>query len=311
MKSIFLILLPLSLAVAGCSNITFNNDKVGKKTTACQVGDFSKDDLKRIKQSEFKDVTDEEVNEFALNLLSCVGDPDPEIRDGIVYESLSFLLRNEKLSDATKIKLTTSLLDVLQGPDDKKGFLKPFAALDLSELARADRIRPYLNTEQRASLVSTTATYMRQIDDYRGYDNKVGWRHAVAHTSDIMLQLSLNDNVTIQQLLGLSQALATQVSPDNGHAYIHGESERLARPILYMARRGKLSQLEWDTWFAQIADPAPFKTWNEVFTSEAGLAKLHNTKAFVNAIYVNASASENENLIVLRNSALSVLTKLP
>ena len=296
----------LVISAAACSNVEFAD-----RESTCKIGEFSKTDALRIKQSEFKDITSEELNAFALNLLPCVGDPDPEMRDGIVYESLSLLLRGDLLADETKIDLVTSMLETLNVSKDKEGFAKPFAVLNLSELARADRIKPYLTDLKRAVLVAAAADYLTNIDDYRGYDDKEGWRHGVAHTADLALQLVLNDQIIEPQIRALRQAISTQIAPGKGHAYIHGESERLARPIFYMARRGTFTQEEWEGWFEGFADPSPYDEWSEVYKSETGLAKLHNTKAFVNAIYINASVSENEGVKALQSGALNVLKKLP
>lgn len=304
---IFLSLTALMLNTA-CSNVTFTG---GESNKSCQIETYSKEDLQRIKHSEFDGLSDDKINEFALALLPCVGDPDPEIRDGIVYESLSYLLRNEKLTDVTKNDLITSMTGMLDGPGVKGGYLKPFAALDLSELVRADRISPYLTNFQRAELIAATVEYLSSIKDYRGYNDEEGWRHGVAHASDLTLQFVLNDQIIEPQLRALRGAIAVQISPRNVHAYIHGESERLARPILYMARRGTFSQDDWAAWFAGVGDPAPFDDWNAVSKSEAGLAKLHNTRDFLNAIYVNASVSQNENVKALQNSALNIMKQLP
>ena len=44
---------------------------------------------------------------------------------------------------------------------------------------------------------------------------------------------------------------------------------------------------------------------------EPPLAKLHNTRAFMQAIYVNASASEKAEMKPLESAALSVMRNLP
>ncbi|NNC37536.1 MAG: DUF2785 domain-containing protein [Hyphomonadaceae bacterium] len=294
--------------LVACSNVTFHT---GGAASSCLSGEYTHQELQDFKQSKFAGLTGEEVNNIALSFTDCIGNPDPEIRDGLVFESLSHLIRENKLTSETMKRLNTVMLEALNGPEDPGGYLKPFAALDLSELVRADRIDPYLTDLQRAELVSATVAYMTGISDYRGYDDEEGWRHGVAHTSDLVLQFVLNDQIIEPQLRALREAIAEQVVPEGGHTYIHGESERLARPILYMARRGTFKQDEWNTWFANFADPAPFAEWGEIYKSEKGLAKLHNTKAFLNAVYINASLSQNENINRLATSSLEALKKLP
>ena len=304
MKTHTAILVFAVLGLSACDNIKLVRNV---SASSCAV-DSTVSDLIAAK---FEGVSTAELQTFAIDLLPCVGDSDPEIRDGVVFESMVHLLRNQKLDQPTQLILFDSLLDMLEGPDVPGGFLKPFAALDLSEVVRADRVEPYLSDEKRQRVVDVSAHYLIEIADYRGFHDQEGWRHAIAHTSDVMLQLTLNENISDPQLLQMRQAIATQITPDNGHAYIHGESERLARPILYMARRSTFLQEDWDAWFAKVGDPTPFEDWNAVFKSEVGLAKLHNAKAFVNAIYINASASQNENVKALANSALNVLKELP
>lgn len=296
------------LCVTACSQVTFHNNATAQ---ACQVGSYTKKDLQRLKGANFEGLSNQEINDIALAFSDCVGNPDPQIRDGIVFEGLSYLVRNKKLSNETMTVLSTDMLEALNGPEDSGGYLKPFAALNLAELVRADRVDLYLTDLQRAELVTATVKYMSGISDYRGYDDVDGWRHGVAHTSDLALQFVLTDQIIEPQLRALRGAIAKQVSPDSEHAYIHGESERLARPVLYMARRGIISQADWDSWFVTLSDPSPFAEWGEVFTSEKGLAKLHNTKAFLNAVYVNASASANDNVRMLETSALEALKELP
>lgn len=191
------------------------------------------------------------------------------------------------------------------------GFLKPFAALNLSELARADRIEPYLTTTQREKMVQTVIRYMNSITDYRGYDDRQGWRHGVAHTADVILQLTLNPNIEASQVQRLRLAITSQIAPDNGHSYIYGESERLARPILYMARRGDFDAKNWSDWLVDVISPAPLENWQQAYTSEMSLARLHNIKAFLNVLYINAAESKNENIKQIFPPVRDALFKFP
>ncbi len=45
--------------------------------------------------------------------------------------------------------------------------------------------------------------------------------------------------------------------------------------------------------FAQVLAPKPMATWDEAFSTEAGLAKRHNTRAFLLSLFASASGSEN------------------
>ena len=115
---------------------------------------------------------------------------------------------------------------------------------------------------------------------------------------------------TREDLTRIRDAVAGQIAPD-GHFYIYGEPERLARPILIMARRGVFTAEEWSAWFTQISAPAPLASWSEAFSSQAGLAKKHNTAAFVYVLWANASLSQDVGVRALMPGAEAALRALP
>ena len=187
---------------------------------------------------------------------------------------------------------------------------RPFAAIGLSEIARADRVGGMLPEALRARLVSEGAAYLSNVRDYRGFVEGEGWRHGVAHASDLMMQLALNPATNRTQLDEILAAVASQIVPANDHFYTFGEPERLARPIVFIAAREELSEEDWASWFASISDPSPFESWGEVYMSEAGLSKRHNLNAFAEVIYIQATASERESLAPLKAEAFAILRTL-
>jgi hypothetical protein len=216
-------------------------------------------------------------------------------------------MRADALSRATPARLLVRLLPALAArAADPDGVRRPFAALVLSEVARTDRKAAWMRPAQREALVRATADYMRGIRDHRGFEAGVGWRHGVAHTADLMLQLALNPQVGRAQLDVLLSALATQVAPE-GHAYVFGEPERLARPVLYAAARNLHSDAEWRAWLDRIAAPAPYADWRVAGGSEAGLAKRHDTRAFLLALYAGARDAADPGVLRLAPMAKALL----
>jgi hypothetical protein len=186
------------------------------------------------------------------------------------------------------------------------GLERPFAALVLSEVARADRVQAYLSPERRARLLDAAIAYVAGVRDYRGFDEREGWRHGVAHGADLLLQLALNPALGKPELERIRDAVATQVAPAS-HFYIYGEPERLARPIIYMAQRGLISEEEWTRWFAQF----PPAEGENVFASQAGLARRHNVNAFLQSVWLNARLSQNTADDALLAGAEAALRAMP
>jgi hypothetical protein len=231
---------------------------------------------------------------LALSLTACLSEPDPAVRDGVVFEGLSTWLRSGQLSPDTLKSLYATLLIQLGDTGDPNGFQQPFAALVLSEVARTDRIDPWMTAAMRGELVVSAARYLSAISDYRGFSETGGWRHGVAHGSDLVLQLVLNPNIDTGQVALLMNAVAEQVAPAGAVFYVYGEPGRLARAVFYAYTRGQVDEAFWQAWFERVSNPAPLDGWGAAFTSQAGLAKRHNTMEFLLAMHLSASSVEGE-----------------
>lgn len=277
------------------------------QTRGCPPAGYDRAQLEALKASQWAIADDAARNAFARALVACLDHPDPSLRDGLAYEALQHYMRNGQLSGETLAWLNTDLQAKLTAADPQ-GFQRPFAALTLSEVARTDRIAPWMSTAQRAQLVDASVAYLENIRDYRGFTRGEGYRHAVAHAGDLMLQLTLNTNVDRAQLERIRAAIASQIAPGE-HFYINGESERLARPILYMAQRNVFTEAEWTAWFTALAgDEASWQNW---FLSDVGLARRHNVTAFVSTIYINARVSGQAAFAPLLPGAEAAIRALP
>jgi hypothetical protein len=266
----------------------------------CPPPGFDRPALASLKAEKFEIADDSRRQRLALALLPCLGRRDPTLRDGIAFEAYFTWLRAQQLDVPTRTELLARLSAMLQpDPGDRDGFRQPFAALVLSEVARTDRIEAWLTPAQRAALVDNAVHYMVSVRDYRGFDPKDGWRHGVAHGADLIVQLALNPAVERAALDRLLAAVAAQVVPAGGHAYVDGESERLARAVLFAAQRGLITAEDWQQWLLEAASPAPMASWDAAFASRAGLARRHNVHAFLYALYVNARESGDADMQAL------------
>jgi hypothetical protein len=230
------------------------------------------------------EVGDVRVRErWARALVACLGDPDPTVRDGLAYSALSRWMRGALLEPTTLADLRADLLVELAA-EDRRGFRAPFAALVLAEVARTDRVSPWMDASGRRELLDAAVVHFRGVSDFRGFRDGEGWRHGIAHGADWLMQLALNPAVDAAGLATILDALATQVAPDATMHYVHGESARMARAAHVAFRRGALTDDELRAWIAGLAEPAPLPTWSAAFESERGLARRHNVTSFLVAL---------------------------
>ncbi len=267
---------------------------VATAPSSCPPAGMTRPDLIKLKETKFEVPQDDKRNALAVRLVGCLDDPDPGVRDGVVFEGLSKWLRGKALTPATILTLDESLRKMLGGEKDAEGFRLPFAALVLSEVARADRIEPVFTDASRKALVDLSASSLTRVIDYRGFDPREGWRHGVAHGADLVLQLSVNPKVGSDGVARLMDAIRSQVAPAGPVFYTFGEPERFARAVVFACRRGVLDAAFWDSWFASIASPKPLASWGSAFQSVDGLAKRHNTLAFLHALAFAGRAAGDE-----------------
>ena len=278
---------------------------------ACLNDRYDRTFFDTLKGTNFTPLESVSDNSLSLLLAECLGDPDLTLRDGIAYEGLAALLRQGRVSQAGIRRLFDKCAGFLHDEEDKGGFLHPFAALCLAEVARTDRITPHFSDEERANFTTLATDYLKSITDYRAFDKIEGWRHGVAHSADVLMQLSLNDKISVELRRQMLAAIATQVSPFE-HFYNYGEPARLARPVLFIAMQGTIAEDEWMKWLTDISKPRPeISSWDDAFSSQAGLAKRHNLTAFLSALHLNATSSDNENVKALMPGLTAAIRELP
>jgi len=276
---------------------------------SCLPTGYDPSRFRELKSRGFEVVDDAARQSLALGLLDCLGDTDPELRDGIAFEALSTWMRAGDLHPDTLREIRDRLLPELD-IQDAAGFRAPFAALALSEVARVDRVSPYLSIEQRKQLLDAGTAYLRGVRDYRGFVDGEGWRHGVAHGADLLLQLALNPALGTDSAMPILDAVGSQVSPSSV-SYHFGEEGRLARVVAVIASRDGLDEAQWSDWLQRISDPAPLDSWNDVFSSERDLARLHNLRAFLLALHVRLCGSNSPAMGKPLHALETALEKIP
>lgn len=277
----------------------------------CPPAPHTRASLEALKKDGFRVEDSSRRAALALGLLDCLDSADPLLRDGVAFEAWYTWLRADQIDANTRSQAMDRLLPLIAPQAEPgAGFRAPFAALVLSEIARTDRISPWMEPAGRQRLLDAGAAYLTSVRDYRGFDEGEGWRHGVAHGADLMLQLVLNPALDKAQLDQALAAVASQVAPA-GHFYVYGEPERLARPVLYAALRGLHTEGDWNAWLEAISTPAPAASWREAIGTQAGLARRHNLRAFLLALQVEARGSDKPGMLAMQPALDAALRNLP
>ncbi len=277
----------------------------------CYTGGWSRSRLLQLPTQGFE-VTDAQRSQLLQQLRFCLAAPEPDIRDAVAYQAYFTWLRSGLVPEPEVRQLLEVLLaDIRQQRADAHQVYLPFAVLVLAEVVRVDRKQPYLSTAERQVVLDTVDGYLQQLRDYRGFEEGVGWRHGVAHSADVLLQLALNSALTAEQAMQMATVLARQVHPEGTHFYIYGEPARLARATAYLMLNPAREPQFWESWVHSLASPAPLEEWAAVFGSEQGLAKRHNTRAFLLELHALLGDTQSPRLAPVLAALHTAISQVP
>jgi hypothetical protein len=201
----------------------------------------------------------EDASAFALaqELSTLFASPDPELRDDLSYSILAHWIAENKLSAPELISLQGEWRANLKSRIGESGtdsvLQRSFSALCLAELAAHDLKTPFLGADRYRILLTDALAYLNQERDLRGYDTKLGWIHATAHTADLLRALAMNallakgDQAVI--LAAISERLASA-----GIVYTHGEQDRLARAAAAIVEHTEFDANAFNAWLRTMSD---------------------------------------------------------
>ena len=236
------------------------------------------------------------ANDLAIELASCLGSPDPELRDRIGYELFTYWLRQQKLSDETRSRLLVELSAELSDPATAKGLSRSFSALILAEVMRSDAVTPFMDDDQRQLLLDKTTAAIAAENDFRGLDADIGWVHPVAHMADLLWRFALHPKTDTKQAKQILDAVRSKVAPTSV-SYAFNEGDRLARVVTTLITSKLIDANSMAAWIQQFEKPLSMEKWSEAFQSPDGMAELHNTKQFLRSLSDQLAGAEIDSAI--------------
>jgi hypothetical protein len=253
------------------------------------------------------------VNE-AVGLL---GSPDSEWRDAIGYDVVATCVYGKRrLSAEERRALTVTLAGNLRSrigaAGDDSALLRSFSALDLSILAALELQDPALDPAGYARLVDDAFAYLAAERDLRGFEPRVGWIHATAHTADLLKFLARDARFAPKNHARLLDAVWTKLTTPGTPVFTHAEAERLAATLVSLARRTDFDAASLDVWLDRF--PALEKQlWAKSPPDAAALDASENARHLLQAFYVLLSLPEpapEGSQTAAREKALATLAKI-
>jgi Protein of unknown function (DUF2785) len=199
--------------------------------------------------------TDKPLDDLTHELFEMLGDPDPQIRDGIAYPVLATWVSQgvyddllSGLGDGACVGLSSGL-----GRDgDDSVFRRSFSALVLSEVVSRSNVTGTIPPTKMLTWGDRATTWLTRERDLRGFVAGKGWAHTVAHGGDLLGQFARSFHFGVHELTVLLDVVADRLLRPTTYRLHHGEDDRLAYAVMAALHRNLVPGNVVEPWIARL-----------------------------------------------------------
>ncbi|MGG1658311.1 DUF2785 domain-containing protein [Brevibacillus sp. NRS-1366] len=242
-------------------------------------------DLQRIEEEHYQLRVGEQLQDFVTLMLQYIGDPQPELRDDLIYPAFYQWIREENRFTEAELR---SLLAVLTDEEhlfyqigsegDESVFTRTFSVLPIALIMWRHREQPFLDHADFLHLKHSLLRYYKEEKDLRGYLSESGWAHSAAHGADALDELVQCCKSDAALQLDVLAAIVGMLH--NGqHIFSEEEDERIATIVDTMIDKDLLPEQEIANW---ISDLAQCNDWPR---SRGQVIARVNSKNFLRSLY--------------------------
>jgi hypothetical protein len=213
----------------------------------------------QVKANGLKVPGDRPLAELTTELTAMLGDPNPSVRDGIAYPTLTTWIAQgvydellAGLGDGMAAGLGRGLGD--DGSDTV--FRRSFSVLVLAECVERDNQEHLLTPARLVAWGDRIASWFIRERDLRGFVPGKGWAHAVAHGADAIAALAASEAMGRLELTVLLDVMADRLLLPSQYFLVHGETDRLARATMRVLRRDLVGLDVLEPWLARLGQHA-------------------------------------------------------
>lgn len=246
-----------------------------------------KDQLQIIKSNDFN--LPDGIDRWTLtqDLLAHLGSIDPELRDDLIYRTMSrWALRDQFTPDELRklLNIVTDDQHLFYHIGEKESdsvFTRTFSMLSIVLPLYVHRRSTFLSPDEVRSTLAKALKYLSQEKDWRGYVEVKSWAHAAAHSADVLDELAQCSEIERDELLQILEAIKATMSIGDA-VFTHEEDERMAYATLSLISRGLLIERDIEPWLRSFA---PIEETGDVHD----VYRRVNIKAFLRSLFFQSS----------------------
>ncbi|MFC7219219.1 DUF2785 domain-containing protein [Streptomyces polyrhachis] len=176
--------------------------------------------------------------DLVAELAEALRHEDPDLRDGEPYVVLRTWIERDLVAGELRRWLGLLMAERFADPAIQA---RAFAPLVLDMIVARGDVDP--------AWVDAFARWYPAEEDLRGWDERLGWLHAVAHGADLLGSLGLHRDVDPVAMLDLA---AARLTAPTGHLFDQQEDDRLAQALARTLTRPELSEEQAVAWLDAV-----------------------------------------------------------
>lgn len=239
--------------------------------------------LEKQKESEYSFKKVDKL-ELVYLLMDNIGEHNGELRDGLIYPNLAHLLHDNHLNenDLNEIaKLLISekyLLFDIENYVEYSVLTRSFTLLQLVILVFVHNRDHIINGKLIRQLFVKFLEYFAQEEDYRGYDEEVGFMHSMAHSADLFAQLMGVESFHEGEIKRMFTEIKEKYKTDQ-FFFMYDEDERFVNAIMKGLERNILEQEFIEGWIDDFSNYKKTNKYPEAYFM------TNNIKLFLRSLY--------------------------
>jgi hypothetical protein len=230
--------------------------------------------------------SDRPLDDLTHELFQMLGDPDPQVRDGVAGRLLTGWIRHgvyDHLLSGLGDGAVVGLRSGLGREADNSVFRRSCSAQVLADVMARANTTGTVAPAQLLNWGDRAMTWFTRERDLRGYVPGKGWARPVARGADLLSQFARSFHFGVHELTVLLDVVADRLLLPTQHRLQHGEDELLAYAVMTVLHRGVVPLSVTEPWLARLgAALAPTSDDGEEWPTPVAF----NTRLFLRALHL-------------------------
>ncbi|MDH2415338.1 DUF2785 domain-containing protein [Nocardioides sp. CER19] len=238
--------------------------------------------------------SDRPLGDLTADLTRMLGDPDPEIREGVAVPTLVTWIQRgvyDDLLPGLGDGMAAGLRVGLAEPGTDAVFRRSWSSVVLAACVERDNGRPLVPGGKVLEWGDRLATWLLRERDLRGFVVGRGWARAVAHGADALAVLARSPHVSRPELTVVLDVVADRVLARTDVVFGLDEADRLAGTTMSVLRRNVLPLSVLEPWVARVAANATLPVEG---ADRTAVAVAGNAQSFLRSVHLQLALGHQQ-----------------